>query len=74
MANVFVYYNAAIATGAPTSLWTPNLSVSSWIIYQYKTTIYKQIQSESAAFFNMAVGRKLGWKPSLKLSFKPKSN
>jgi len=46
------------------------LSVTTWIIYQYKTTFYKQIQNELAAIYNMVVGPKL----SLKLGFKPKSN
>jgi len=53
------------------------LFVSSWVIYQYKTTICKQNTKKAnhLHFLNMAVGPQLGLKPSLKLSFKqPKSN
>jgi len=63
MANVFVYSGVAIAAGAPANRRTLNLArisffylsqtVSYWIIYEYKTTIYKQIQSEWAAFFSI---------------------
>jgi len=67
--RMFLFTVVAIAAGVPPNWQSTHfvlLSVSSSIIYQYKTTIYKQIQSESAEFFNTAVGPKL--------SFKPKSN
>jgi len=81
MASVFLHGCVAIAAGAPANRRTLNLkisthfgflSVSSWISYQYKNTIYKQILR--LHYLNMVVGPKLGIKPRLKLSFKPKSN
>jgi len=75
MAYVFVYSSVAIAQAlqlmeSEFSTHFVLLSVSSWNTYQYNTTIYKQIQSKLAAFFNMAVGLKLSLTSSLKLSFK----
>jgi len=63
VAYAFVYGVVAIVAGAPANHWAPNFThisfviCNSWIIYQYKTTIYKEIQNESAAIFNMAVGQ-----------------